>query len=147
MIHFLKGDIFDSGTDAIVNPVNCVGVMGAGLAEKFKTRYPYNYIHYKDACKNRELKIGTVFTVLVPGSVPRFVVNFPTKVHWRDASSMYYIQKSLAALVKEIDKYHFKSIAMPKVGCGLGGLDWNDVKLLIIETLGSLEQCDVLVYE
>lgn len=147
MIYFVKGDIFDAGTDAIVNPVNCVGVMGAGLAKQFKIHYPYNFIHYKEACRRKALKIGTVFTVLVPGPVPRSVINFPTKIHWLDRSSLHYIQKGLEALVKEITVKQFRSVAIPRLGCGLGGLSWDVVRPIVAEALGALEQCDILIYE
>jgi len=147
MIHFLKGDIFDAGTDAIVNPVNCVGVMGAGLAGKFKVCYPYNFIRYKEACKRKKLKIGAVYTVLVPGSAPRSVINFPTKIHWLDRSSMRYIHLGLEALVKEITTRQFKSVAIPKLGCGLGGLSWGAVKPVVVKALSGLKNCDILIYE
>lgn len=147
MINFVKGDIFTADVEALVNPVNCVGVMGAGLAKQFKCRYPYNYILYREACKQKVLKLGTVHYVFVSTNKPQYVINFPTKHHWRENSTLKNIESGLEALVLTIKSREIRSIAIPRLGCGLGGLNWEEVKPLIVKYLGPLERCDTLIYE
>lgn len=147
MIKLVSGDIFKARTEVIVNPVNCVGVMGAGLAYAFKVRYPYCYIIYREECAKKKLKVGTILPIMVSTNLPTTVVCFPTKVHWRDRSSLTYIKDGLIALRKYIVENNVKSISIPRIGCGLGGLDWNDVSRLIFETLGNIDTCDIVIYE
>lgn len=129
MIHITKGNIFDADVEALVNPVNCVGVMGKGLALQFKKRYPDNFDCYKAACDIGDIKIGQMLSTR-PNKV---IINFPTKIHWRDKSKLEYIERGLDGLLKLIDQCGIKSIAIPPLGCGLGGLKWSEVKPLIIE--------------
>ncbi|MDZ4708053.1 MAG: macro domain-containing protein [Saprospiraceae bacterium] len=136
MIHFVKGNIFDSKTEALVNAVNTVGVMGKGIALEFKNRYPENYKMYKTACDDRTLKIGNVLSVKEGDG--KTIINFPTKQHWKDASEYHYIKLGLRALKENIQEHKIKSIALPALGCGLGGLKWDTVKSMIESELKVL---------
>lgn len=147
MIKFLRGDLLQSSAEALVNTVNTVGVMGKGIALQFKHRFPHNYSVYKSACKDGTLQIGNVLVVKendLRGS--RFIINFPTKEHWKSASKIGDIEKGLIALKDSLHDYNIKSVAVPPLGCGNGGLDWNIVKPMIIQSLGDLT-IDVFVYE
>lgn len=148
MIHFVTGNILDSNADALVNTVNTVGVMGKGIALQFKKQFPYNYKVYKEACKNKSLTIGQLLITeeesLLNGK--KIIINFPTKTHWRYPSEYEYIHKGLVALVDAIKKYNISSIAIPPLGSGNGGLDWQRVKKAIITTLEPLN-CEVYLYE
>lgn len=123
-----KGNIFNSSCEFLVNPVNCVGVMGKGLALEFKNKYPLNFEIYKKACDNASFNIGNLLIVPVDN---KFIVNFPTKKHWRNKSDLEFIKIGLEELKVAIKEFNIKSIALPKLGCGLGGLDWNEVFDLI----------------
>lgn len=123
-----KGNIFNSSCEFLVNPVNCVGVMGKGLALEFKNKYPLNFEIYKKACDNAYFNIGNLLIVPVDN---KFIVNFPTKKHWRNKSDLEFIKIGLEELKVAINDFNIKSIALPKLGCGLGGLDWNEVFDLI----------------
>lgn len=144
------GDMFSSNADAIVNTVNCVGVMGKGVALEFKRRWPENYKFYKRACDKRELRPGAVLTFdrggIFESEPPRYLINFPTKDHWRAKSKIEYIETGLDSLVVEIKKLSIKSIALPPLGCGNGGLDWKIVKPLIVEKLSALENVRIELY-
>jgi O-acetyl-ADP-ribose deacetylase (regulator of RNase III)/uncharacterized protein YwgA len=148
MINFLTGDMLKADADALVNTVNTVGVMGKGIALQFKEAFPYNNKEYVRACKDNELAPGKLLAVwdsnLLYGR--KLIVNFPTKVHWRQPSQYEYIEKGLRAIRELIIKENIKSIAIPPLGSGNGGLDWNKVKPMIIESLRDLD-IDVQVYE
>ncbi len=144
MINFVSGNIFESKAEAIVNAVNTIGVMGKGIALEFKKRYPYNFKEYKTACDNGELIIGTVLAVKETNG--KTIVNFPTKQHWKDASKYEYVEMGLKALKDAIIRHNLNSIALPALGCGLGGLKWEMVKQLIDKELGLLA-IEVFVYE
>lgn len=135
MIIINKGDIFDQNTQAIVNPVNCVGVMGKGLAKQFKEKYPENFHAYKTMCDKGKVQIGQMF--VLHNAVLRYkdpiIINFPTKDHWRNDSKMEYIDSGLESLRLMVGLMNITSIAIPALGCGLGGLDWNEVKLKIVD--------------
>jgi O-acetyl-ADP-ribose deacetylase (regulator of RNase III) len=147
MIKFLKGDLLKSDAQALVNAVNTVGVMGKGIALQFKNRYPENYKVYKEACKNGELSIGKILVVKEGDLInEKFIVNFPTKQHWRNSSEISYIHDGLIALQKAIKEYDIQSIAIPPLGCGLGGLDWDVVRPMIIEALQDLD-VNIYIYE
>lgn len=148
MLHYVHGDLFQSGAEALVNAVNCVGVMGKGIALSFKTRFPENFAAYKLACYRRQVRPGKMFVFQTNDLFgnPRIIINFPTKRHWREKSELWYINDGLQDLIKVIDKYHIRSLALPPLGCGNGGLDWYDVKPLIERYLGTAS-CDVYVYE
>jgi O-acetyl-ADP-ribose deacetylase (regulator of RNase III) len=140
MIKSAKGSMFDANVDALVNPVNCVGVMGGGLALQFKIKYPRMYSDYREACQRGRITTGQIHAWYDPQS-NKTVINFPTKDHWRDPSELDYISMGLAALRERLttDLCVIKSIAIPALGCGLGGLHWGDVKPLIANSLGDLD--------
>lgn len=147
-MEFTQGNILRADTEAIVNTVNCVGFMGRGIAAQFKRAYPENFKAYEAACKRKEVVPGKMF-VFVTGQVtnPRFIVNFPTKRHWRGKSRIEDIESGLVALVSEVRTRGIRSIAIPPLGCGLGGLDWRDVKQLIERAFAPLGDVHVLVFE
>ena len=148
MIEFKTGDIFTEDTEALVNSVNCVGVMGRGLALQFKNVFPENFKYYAAACKHGEVKPGKmcVFETgcLVP---PKYIINFPTKRHWRGKSRMQDIQAGLVALTEEIRSHGIRSIAIPPLGSGLGGLDWPEVCVQMQEVLRELDDVRVVVFK
>ncbi|NHF66827.1 type II toxin-antitoxin system antitoxin DNA ADP-ribosyl glycohydrolase DarG [Xanthomonas hortorum] len=149
-ITFKVGDMFLTNADAIVNTVNCVGVMGKGVALEFKRRWPENYKFYKKACDKRELRPGKMLIFdrggIFDAEGPRFLVNFPTKDHWRSKSKVEYIESGLDALVEEIKVRSIKSIALPPLGCGNGGLDWALIRPLIISKLSMLSGVRIEIY-
>ncbi|RKN82853.1 type II toxin-antitoxin system antitoxin DNA ADP-ribosyl glycohydrolase DarG [Ulvibacterium marinum] len=148
MIQFKKGDIFESDATALVNTVNTVGIMGKGIALQFKKRFPNNYKVYREAWKNKELAIGKLLVVedesLLKGK--QYIINFPTKTTWKKPSEYEYIEKGLNELVKILPNYPIQSIAIPPLGSGNGGLNWNNVKEIIISKLNGLD-IEVTVYE
>jgi O-acetyl-ADP-ribose deacetylase (regulator of RNase III) len=153
MIEFVKGDIFTSQCDALVNPVNLQGIMGNGLAREFKVRFPTNFKIYKEACYTGE-KIYTGKSLVVRDvlrgrtfATPVHIVNFPTKTEWRNDSKIEYIRDGLFDLLEVIEKYKFKSIAIPPLGCGKGKLDWDKVKPLITLFMNEVPDVKVMVYE
>lgn len=145
MISYLTGDIFEADVQAIVNPVNTVGVMGKGLALAFKQKYPDNFKLYQVACKNNEVKVGQLF--VTEHQFGQFIINFPTKQHWRGKSQLNWITEGLIQLKEFIMVNHIKSIAIPALGSGLGGLDWALVKAEIDNILQELTHVDILVFE
>lgn len=147
MIQPASGDILKAPAEALVNTVNCVGVMGRGIALQFKTAFPENYKHYTKACKNQDVRPGRMFvtsTGLLEG--PRFIINFPTKRHWRGKSRIEDIESGLVDLVRVIAELNIKSVAMPPLGCGLGGLSWPLVKSRIEEALAPLDNVQILLF-
>lgn len=148
MIEYKTGNILDERVDAIVNTVNCVGVMGRGIALQFKNAYPENFKAYAAACKREEVRPGQMF-VYDTGSIlpPRYIVNFPTKRHWRGKSRIGDIDAGLKSLAMTIKQYNIRTIAIPPLGCGLGGLNWGDVRQRIEAALNSLPYISAIVYE
>jgi len=150
MIEYIKGDMFTSTAQVLVVPVNCVGVAGAGLALQFRKRYPRWYREYCERCFSREIKIGKVdyISLLKPSfeEGPLGVINFPTKEHWRDYSLIVHIEEGLQSLVRLANLRDIKSIALPRLGCGLGRLSWSDVKPLYDMHL-AYSRTDYKVYE
>jgi O-acetyl-ADP-ribose deacetylase (regulator of RNase III) len=142
-----SGSLLNAAVDAQVNTVNTVGVMGKGLALQFKQAYPGNFRAYQAACRNGNVLLGRMFVYEtgLPGQ-PRYVINFPTKGHWRANSKIDDIKAGLADLRRVIVERGIRSIAVPPLGCGNGGLDWRDVRPLIVEALGDIPDVDVLVY-
>ncbi|MBN8574771.1 MAG: macro domain-containing protein [Candidatus Kapaibacterium sp.] len=144
---FTTGNIFDCNAEALVNTVNTVGVMGKGLALQFKERFPENYQLYKAACKNDEVQVGKMFITSTNSIIPpNWIINFPTKKHWMHQSSYEYIEKGLEDLVVQIRRLGIQSVALPPLGVGQGGLEWERVKRLILLKLESLET-DITVFE
>ena len=150
MIKFMQGDLLQQQVDAIVNTVNCVGIMGKGIALQFKNKWPNNYKAYAQACKNNQVCLGKMFVCEV-GSLfepqPKFIINFPSKDHWRSKSKLADIEAGLQDLVKQINKLQIKSIAIPPLGCGLGGLNWNIVKPLMQKYLATLSNVEIIIFE
>jgi O-acetyl-ADP-ribose deacetylase (regulator of RNase III) len=148
MVRSAEGDLLKDDSEAIVNPVNCVGVMGRGLALQFRKAFPQNYLAYKKACAREEVQPGQMFVFELQSlQIPRFIVNFPTKRHWRDKSLVEDIDSGLQALRSMLIEKKIQSIALPPLGCGLGGLDWIHVRPRIVSALGSLEAVQVTLYE
>ncbi|GAC1351216.1 MAG: macro domain-containing protein [Polyangiales bacterium] len=148
MIQFGTGNLFDARVDALVNTVNTVGVMGKGLALQFKKAFPANSKAYEAACTRGEVQIGKMFVFDAGGIVrPRYIINFPTKKHWRAPSKLEYVEQGLADLIVVIRDRQIGSIAIPPLGAGLGGLDWSKVRALIERTLSTLTDVEVLVFE
>lgn len=141
MIQYVKGNIFESNAEALVNTVNTVGVMGKGIALQFREAFPENYRVYKRACQNKKMHIGEMLIVedtnLMYGR--KLIVNFPTKTHWRLPSEYTYIEDGLVALRKEIVNRKIHSIAIPPLGSHNGGLDWLRVKHMIETILEGVE--------
>lgn len=148
MIRYVQGDILEAPSEALVNTVNCVGVMGRGIALQFKRAYPANFKAYAAACKREEVQPGRMF-VFDTGELtdPRYIINFPTKVHWRGKSRIEHIESGLEALVSEVKTRGIRSIAIPPLGSGLGGLDWAEVRPLIDRAFAELPEVEVEVYE
>lgn len=148
MIKYTTGDILADESEALVNTVNCVGVMGRGIALQFKKAWPDNFKVYAEACKRKEVQPGSMF-VFETGSLtpPRYIINFPTKRHWRGKSRIEDIEVGLAALVEVVRQHGIRSLALPPLGSGLGGLDWADVKVRIERAVAELADVRVRVYE
>lgn len=148
MISYTTGNLLDADVEALLNTVNTVGVMGKGIALMFKERFPANMAAYVKACKDGEVQTGRMF-VTETGELmgPRWIVNFPTKQHWRAKSRMEWIIDGLADLRRFIEDNQVRSIAIPPLGAGNGGLKWADVKPHIDQALGDLEGVEIIVYE
>ena len=148
MIDLTHGDILKANAEALVNTVNCVGVMGRGIALQFKKAFPKNFEAYKAVCDRKQLHPGHLFVFdLNRFDNPRHVINFPTKRHWRGKSKLEDVQAGLDALVREVRNRRFASIAIPPLGCGLGGLDWPTVREMIQKAFTALPDVRVLLYE
>lgn len=147
MIEYKIGDIFANDAEAIVNTVNCVGVMGRGLALQYKNKYPQNFKEYANACKDEQVVPGKMF-IHHTGQLtnPKYIINFPTKRHWKANSKIEDIESGLDDLVKVIDKLNIKSISIPPLGSGLGGLNWQIVKQKIEDKLSNID-CHIVVFE
>jgi O-acetyl-ADP-ribose deacetylase (regulator of RNase III) len=147
MVRFMAGDILRSEAEALVNTVNCVGIMGRGIALQFKNTYPANFEEYAAACGRGQVVPGKMFVHETGELSPRLIINFPTKRHWRGKSRMEDIESGLEDLIAVIKRHKIKSIAIPPLGAGLGGLDWHDVKPKIMDAVAQLEDVDVVVFE
>ncbi|MDD4284217.1 MAG: macro domain-containing protein, partial [Fermentimonas sp.] len=147
MIQFTKGNILKADVEALVNTVNTVGVMGKGIALDFKNQFPDNYRIYRKAYEKGELKIGKVLLTNTGLFSPKYILNFPTKKHWRGYSKLEYISEGLKDLVNLIHEYNIKSIAIPPLGCGNGGLEWEKVKPLMLNALTPLQGVEIIIYE
>lgn len=148
MIIFKSGDLFTEECEALVNAVNCVGVMGRGIALRFKQTYPEGFKRYAAACKRGEVQPGQMFVFEVEGETnPRYIIHFPTKRHWRAKSKMEDVEAGLIALAQQIRALELRSIALPALGAGLGGLEWSQVRERIEASLGDLDDVRVVVFE
>lgn len=148
MITLVRGDILGADVEAQVNAVNCVGVMGRGLALQFRKAWSGNFKAYAAACKAGEVVPGRMFVYETGRRAnPRYIVNFPTKRHWRGKSRMADIEAGLDALVAEIGARGIRSIAIPPLGAGLGGLFWPGVRARIEAAMAELPEVEVLLFE
>ena len=152
MIEYVRGNLLDAPVAALVNPVNTDGIMGAGLAKQFKQKFPWSYTDYHAACNVRAVQIGKMF-ISDPGTptsacYPRlqFIIHFPTKKSWRDPSRLSYIVAGLVDLVKKVRGFEIPSLAIPALGCGLGGLQWTDVHPLIVDAFTQLPDVHILLF-
>ena len=149
MIKFTAGNILDSHADLIVNPVNCRGVSGAGLALQFKKKYPTSYEDYKYHCRTAGMSPGDVYSTLEDFD-DFYILNVATKDHWRNPSRIEWIERGVENIAKEVVSLNYLAgyytLAVPKLGCGYGGLDWMKVKPIIVNGLKELT-CQVVIYE
>jgi O-acetyl-ADP-ribose deacetylase (regulator of RNase III) len=146
---FTRGDILTSDAEAIVIPVNCVGVAGKGLALAAKRKWPDWYSDYRHRCEAGLLRPGSIEVIRLDfweEVLPRCLISFPTKAHWRNRSNLADVRNGLAALAAKVPLLGVKSLAVPALGCGLGGLKWGAVRPEIKGALGHLSM-KVLVYE
>ena len=148
MIEYKTGDILAEQAEALVNTVNCVGIMGRGVALQFKRAFPENFKAYAARCKRNEMQPGCVF-VFETGTLlpPRYIINFPTKRHWRGKSRIEDIESGLASLKEEIRSRGIRSIAIPPLGSGLGGLDWSEVRTRLEAALEEFEGVKIVIFE
>lgn len=149
MIREHHGNLLEADADALVNTVNTVGVMGKGIALQFKRAFPANYKAYKRACDEGRLELGRMFiwdAGVFAENGPRFIVNFPTKKHWRSRSRLADIQAGLDDLVRQVKELPIRSIAVPPLGCGHGGLRWDDVRAAIIAAFEGVHDVEVLLF-
>lgn len=143
MIRYIKGDLFSTPAQVLVNTVNLDGVMGKGIALQFKKLYPEMFKEYQFFCENKMLEIGKLWLYK---SDNKWILNFPTKIHWRNPSKLEYIEKGLQKFVDTYKDKNITSIAFPKLGCGNGGLKWSDVKPIMDKYLKNLP-IDIYIYE
>ncbi|WP_409966859.1 macro domain-containing protein [Bengtsoniella intestinalis] len=145
MIHYVTGNLLEAEAIALVNTVNCEGVMGKGIAYQFKLAYPETNKSYISACENGSLRVGTLHYYRENGKI---VINFPTKIKWRNKSEMDYIEKGLDALIPLLEELSVDSVAIPPLGSGNGGLVWGEVRELIEKKLNPIsEKLDIYIYE
>jgi O-acetyl-ADP-ribose deacetylase (regulator of RNase III) len=148
MIKLTEGNLLNAPVEALVNTVNTVGIMGKGVALQFRQAYPPMARAYKEACDAGDVQLGKmqVFDLGGLAGGPRWIINFPTKQHWKSKSRLADIERGLAELIATIQRLQIKSIALPPLGCGNGGLDWGDVLPLIRRAFATLPQVEVLVF-
>ena len=148
MITFKEGNLLESDAEALVNTINTVGVMGKGIALMFKERFPANFDAYADACKEGRVRVGEMFvTENRELNGPRWIVNFPTKTHWRTRTRPEWIEDGLKALIEVIREKNIRSVALPPLGCGNGGLDWSEVRPLIEAALAEVQDLEAVVFQ
>lgn len=148
MVGFEQGNLLEADAEALVNTVNTVGVMGKGIALMFKERFPENFQAYAAACKAGEVRLGEMFVTENDELLrPRWIINFPTKDHWRSNTRLEWIEQGMDSLVRVIEERRIGSIAVPPLGCGNGGLDWRDVKPVIESALAGVEGLEATIYE
>lgn len=147
MIEISKGNLLEAEAEALVNTVNCIGFMGKGIALQFKQAFPENFEAYSRACADAVVQPGRMFVFETRSMIgPKWIINFPTKRHWKGNSRMEDIDSGLAALVADVKRLGIKSIAVPPLGCGLGGLDWGEVRPRIEQAFASLPEVQVLLF-
>jgi O-acetyl-ADP-ribose deacetylase (regulator of RNase III) len=148
MIHLTRGNLLEADAEALVNTVNCDGFMGKGIALQFKQAFPENFKAYEKACRAGEVRPGRMFTFHTGSLVnPKYIINFPTKRHWRGKSRLEDIASGLRALITELRELGIKDVAVPPLGCGFGGLDWRKVRPMIERAFVELPDVSVRLYE
>ena len=148
MVKLMTGNLLEADVEALVNSVNTVGIMGKGVALQFRQAFPENFQAYQKACKLNEVQPGKMLVVATGTlSNPRYIINFPTKRHWRQKSRIVDIRLGLTDLIAVVNDLSIRSIALPPLGCGNGGLEWSEVRPLIEKALGSLTDVEVLLFE
>lgn len=148
MVTLTQGNLLEADVEAVVNTVNTVGIMGKGIALMFKEKFPRNFEAYARACDANEVQIGRMFVTESHELFgPRWIINFPTKTHWRVKTRIEWVEEGLKDLVRVIREKGIRSIAIPPLGCGNGGLDWREVRPLIVSALEEVEGLDAIVYE
>lgn len=147
MIILKQGNLLEDEAEALVNTVNCVGVMGKGIALQFKQAYPEMFSEYEKACRRKEVQPGKMHVVSTKSLLnPKYIINFPTKRHWKNKSRMEDIELGLADLIKVVKELNIKSIALPPLGCGNGGLRWDEVRPKIEAAFKHLKEVEVHLY-
>lgn len=148
MIVIKKGNLLTDEAEALINTVNCVGVMGKGIALQFKQAFPEMFTEYQKACRKEEVQPGKMHVVETKSLFnPKYIINFPTKRHWKNRSRMDDIESGLVDLIKVVNKLEIKSIAVPPLGCGNGGLKWSDVRPKIESAFEQIQDVEVHLYE
>lgn len=148
MIRYTQGNLLDSTSEALVNTVNEVGVMGKGIALMFRDAFPDNTEAYERACKGGEVRVGQMFVTKNKALVgPRWIINFPTKKHWRHPSKMEWVHEGLKDFVRVINDNSIQSVAIPPLGCGNGGLEWSQVQREIEAALSLIPEVEATIYE
>lgn len=148
MITFARGNLLEADVEAVVNTVNTVGIMGKGIALMFKEQFPNNFEAYARACKSGDVRIGQMFVTENKELFgPRWIINFPTKTHWRAKTKIEWIERGLSDLVRVIRECDIRSIAIPPLGCGNGGLDWNQVRPLVVSAFENTDGVDAIIFE
>jgi O-acetyl-ADP-ribose deacetylase (regulator of RNase III) len=148
MIEYKQGNLLAENAEALVNTVNCVGIMGKSIALLFKKAYSENFHQYQQACQSGKVQPGKMFT-FATGNLfnPKYIINFPTKRHWKNNSKIEDIQIGLIALTEEVQQLNITSIAIPALGCGNGGLNWTEVKSLIESAFSKLPDVRVIIFD
>ena len=148
MVELTTGNLLEANAEALVNAVNTVGIMGKGIALQFRLAFPRNYELYQAACKRGDVVPGKMFVVPTNRlDNPKYIINFPTKRHWKDKSRIEDIDAGLVDLVRTIRDENIQSIAIPPLGCGNGGLDWSDVRPRILKALAEVPDVLISLYE
>lgn len=148
MIVYKRGDLLADSAEALVNAVNTVGVMGAGIARQFKKQFPEMFTEYERACQADEVTLGKMHVVKVKvDGDHKYIINFPTLAHWSDKSELQHIEAGLEDLLRIVQEKNIRSIAIPPLGCGVGGLEWEDVRGLIEAAFSDVEGIQVHLYE
>ena len=148
MIHYTQGNLLEAPAEALINTVNTVGVMGKGIALMFREAFPDNTSAYEAACKAGQLQVGRMFVSQTRDLVGhKWIINFPTKQHWRHPSKLEWVRDGLKDLVRVIRENHIRSVAVPPLGCGNGGLEWAQVRGEIESALSELQDVEILIYE
>lgn len=142
-----SGSIFESHAEGLVNAVNCVGDMGAGLAKVFAEKYPLMHLDYKNCCRDGLLRPGRIHTYYSNLQACPIILNFPTKDDWRDPSKLKYIESGMQELLYVVNDFNLQTVAIPALGCGLGGLEWSDVSYIIEKYVNALQNVTWIIFD